>query len=100
MTSYITSTFEQSTSVLSTQLSKLVTTSKTGATVGAILGLSVGLCDYLKIKKQDAPGAGAMSIFLPTYFGYLIGVMPRLGVTVAVIAFSMNEYNNHKHSHT
>jgi hypothetical protein len=98
MTSYVTSTFEQGTKALLAQLTQLVSYSETGAATGAVLGFSVGLCDYLCFTDFDNLGSGAISIILPTYTGYLLGSMPRLGVPVAITAILINEYNKCKHS--
>jgi NhaP-type Na+/H+ or K+/H+ antiporter len=100
MTLYISSTFDNSIQTLFTELTQLCSHSEIGASIGAILGFSVGLYDYLGIRNLDNMSTGALSIIWPTYTGYLMGAMPKIGVPVAVTALLMNEYHKCKDSDT
>jgi len=69
-----------------------------GGVVGGVIGISLGLCDWMDIRNEIRGNFGiVMSIIYPISLGIMCGTYPIIGVpTVCAIAYlaktRLNEY--------
>lgn len=75
-----------------TFLESLTAPSRTGLAVGALVGLGLGVHDYLELRRhRHEPLDNVVSVMFPTYLCGALGSMPYIGVPVAMTAFVINE---------
>lgn len=78
-----------------TFLSGLATKSEAGMAVGALVGLGLGVVDYLQMRQRfngSSPLDNVLSVVMPAYLGAACGVIPGVGIPTALAAIAVNEH--------
>jgi hypothetical protein len=81
-----------------TFLESLVTESKSGLAVGMLVGIGLGLNDYLELRKYGRHTSldNTMSVIFPSYLCGALGLTPFIGVPLGLAAFVVNEQEKNK----